>query len=1591
MRNLHKSLSIILICTLLPFCYSQNINITYENPSGIEICGNQEVYRVTIENNSNKVIDEHSLLEVNLPIGIVYVDNTVSNNFTDVTVIDLNNPIFKVLNVIAIGDSLSLEFQAIAKCNSYLFINDDLVDIKNIVKYSYYTEGEEQPEIILDNMDNYNLSFRNISLELPIESFGVPNQTLEFTNTTEILTQELNISIPGNSIDFSEFQINVNRTEELALVGVSELIIGTTSYDVSGLTVYCPISTPNTSTIVFNASNIGLSVSDFSANMLIKVKFNFRAKSCFQFNTQHAEYESVIDDANTEDCVVSKIMGDFQFSSLIPNLTYTFDSDDALNLNGGTSRVTYVMTNPSSSTVPALDIHLFLKYAYGGQVSNIIINNISVDETIYSSSYGSYIHLLGNNITGLTALTDEDNDGQIDDLAPGASISVSCDVSLSLLQENFSLDNCDSGLYKKYFQAEFKSLGSECSTDYSLDNGLHSFFQFRDVSVDESIEIDSDIDVGDQNTVQFNFIRFGGGLNNQLYEDDMLLEANFEIPCGLGLVPGSIKFNRWDTNLELSTTETISVIDGKTILNIQLTEPYIFQNTFEKYGGTFEFDLILDGNSSSMCISNDPFLKATVYGAFSESPNQKLNLGCDEKELYLHYYPLFPSCPNDYPIVPSSFNAIRTSYGNYTDGTSITIEGIENGSFQGINSKAAYACDTIRTEIVSAAVCDLSSDQTFYGYIWYNHPENTPFFSMTQAEYTIGSGPSITTNNISLRTDLSTSIKTVYEIQISGQEVNKYDAVKINGFFTVDKMINNNPNFPNVYDVLGFRGGINIIPVLPLSPYHYGTEFEIYSLNYIGNSTSIPASCSNNGLYSMSFNINGGNGDDFPNEFRNIVQIVGPVELTIPEEVAGKIVPQTANYFVSNSFSYSLIIDDVGGGVYRIYDSNFGSLDEFRPFDKTRTSMKCSIDVYFALNDCELQGVYTVDGIASYKEGGYSTNSCEEILSHNYAQQIISSGNSFNTGDLSLDIVNPYFQTLGAITRYKIDVDNISDQQALYPWIKFNYPDDLITIMNSSISGYNILDSVYGDDTLLLKLQPIGANSSMEGYIDVLLNDCEFEEQNIDINIETGVSCGPISDGILNNDGTICALDTDKKVELEIIKSNLRMDVIALFDTNTPLQFCDTFQYVVQIFNNEKATIDNPNFKVDIPNGFEMSVQYRYPVYEAIDPTNPEFSDIGFSLPINIVSEQIWDLEAVNGVLPGYLANQNNYLNNYYQLLVTFTPTCTNDGTNSISFTATGDTNCTETKEIFFQSTPTFIELEQLNNYTPQLSIDVQQNEDLNNYSATVHYQPDTNIPESTGIVTISLPDGIYSTDNLSFELPQTEITNFAFNFTTAMEYCEVTNFLVDTIIETDMSCNVNTSCIKTFDFQERLVKNICSQECDIEAKFEIEKITDCTYQFSNHSTINKWGAVEYLWDFGDGNISTEFEPSYSYTVSGVNYVTLTITALNAIGESCQSTFGPIKIETKECFQEGGCTDIIATTSLKLFPNPNNGKFTLFFKNCIKYCEIQVLDMLGKIVYHKLMVNNNEVIIDVSNCAKGAYMIRASNDKMSITKRIVIK
>jgi PKD repeat protein len=157
--------------------------------------------------------------------------------------------------------------------------------------------------------------------------------------------------------------------------------------------------------------------------------------------------------------------------------------------------------------------------------------------------------------------------------------------------------------------------------------------------------------------------------------------------------------------------------------------------------------------------------------------------------------------------------------------------------------------------------------------------------------------------------------------------------------------------------------------------------------------------------------------------------------------------------------------------------------------------------------------------------------------------------------------------------------------------------------------------------------------------------------------------------------------------------------------------------------------------------------------------------------------------------------------------------------------------------------------------------------------------------------------------------------------------------------------------------------------------------VVGATGVFTNQST----NAVTYSWDFGDGSpVNNTANPTHTYTVNGTYTVTLTVT-----GPCGSDTYTQVIT-----ISQVGLQDADLSNSLSLFPNPNDGKFTLSFDfTKAKDVTIQVLDVTGRIVYsdeQKGITSYNKQV-GLENAESGMYSVRIITTEGVVTEKIVVQ
>lgn len=87
--------------------------------------------------------------------------------------------------------------------------------------------------------------------------------------------------------------------------------------------------------------------------------------------------------------------------------------------------------------------------------------------------------------------------------------------------------------------------------------------------------------------------------------------------------------------------------------------------------------------------------------------------------------------------------------------------------------------------------------------------------------------------------------------------------------------------------------------------------------------------------------------------------------------------------------------------------------------------------------------------------------------------------------------------------------------------------------------------------------------------------------------------------------------------------------------------------------------------------------------------------------------------------------------------------------------------------------------------------------------------------------------------------------------------------------------------------------------------------------------------------------------------------------------------------------------NVNANKTLELFPNPNEGNFTLIisFIDNIDKANITVYDTSGKAIYAETVYSNSNKLVKqfkIAGLKKGTYIFEVKNTKQTITTKLVI-
>ena len=138
--------------------------------------------------------------------------------------------------------------------------------------------------------------------------------------------------------------------------------------------------------------------------------------------------------------------------------------------------------------------------------------------------------------------------------------------------------------------------------------------------------------------------------------------------------------------------------------------------------------------------------------------------------------------------------------------------------------------------------------------------------------------------------------------------------------------------------------------------------------------------------------------------------------------------------------------------------------------------------------------------------------------------------------------------------------------------------------------------------------------------------------------------------------------------------------------------------------------------------------------------------------------------------------------------------------------------------------------------------------------------------------------------------------------------------------------------------------------------------------------TLTANGANTYTWSGGLNTTSISVSPSVSTTYS-------------ASGSGTNSCVGrnTLQIIVSECTS---INSIAAKTAIKIYPNPNNGEFTIELTN-INNSNINITNVLGQIIKTQKAELMNQINLNAFD--KGIYFINVMENNQSVYRSSMIK
>ena len=198
------------------------------------------------------------------------------------------------------------------------------------------------------------------------------------------------------------------------------------------------------------------------------------------------------------------------------------------------------------------------------------------------------------------------------------------------------------------------------------------------------------------------------------------------------------------------------------------------------------------------------------------------------------------------------------------------------------------------------------------------------------------------------------------------------------------------------------------------------------------------------------------------------------------------------------------------------------------------------------------------------------------------------------------------------------------------------------------------------------------------------------------------------------------------------------------------------------------------------------------------------------------------------------------------------------------------------------------------------------------------------------------------------------------------------------------VSFKFTNKCGNSFD---KLFPVLISNNIPVSGDFWWDGVTNINESIE----FNAYGGKGYKWDFGDETplvitSSSDTPVFHSYKSKGIYTISVTITNScgNAVTYNKDITIGV----------EGIQDNTVQKDLFKIYPNPNNGTFSIEFETTNReILNLEISNLCGQIIYSKQFnknSNNNEEI-QLPEKAKGLYFVKMQTKDNTTVKKLIIQ